>query len=831
MNATFRRLDDIDAVDESRSGSKAYNCARLKRAGFPVPDGLVVLSTATDADVARVPDHPWFDAQPPDALFAVRSSGIGEDGQGQSFAGIHETLLNVPRGGVRAAVATCRASAQSSRALAYRRAVGMPTDVIESAVLIQQMVNAVTAGVAFTVNPLTGARDEMIVNASWGLGEALVSGQIEPDEIGIRKSDRHLLWQRTGERAESDGADRPCLTARQVDELALLLLAVEKHYGTPQDVEWCHDGHRFWIVQSRPVTAEAAADSNETEWTRANLAEVLPEQTSPQALAAFEELLNKAEQLQMGRLLAPETELGPMVKSFHGRLYFNLSQMRRVCTIVGVQPAMLLQSLGHPAGVEPEDERVVHAPIGQRLAAGRDVLRMAWQHVRVASIVSAHQAGMREYLHELTTARPDTMSDEEVWNHFDRWREESPEHMQVVLLLGAVLFHEGPLRKLCARLGFSFERLVYPHLASGERSVSAQQAYDLVALAQIGRGDPTVLECLAGEPPSLPDLRRVLSDTPFLAAFERFLDQYGHRGLYESDWALPRFSEDPAPVLRAIGAHLKDTRAKDPAETARRQAEDAAEAWREFGGRLTTWQRLTVLPRVRRAIRRIKQYYLWRERTRSDMIRILAALRKWHLMMAERLVSRGWLRTRDEYFLVTLDEIAAVIGGKADPSTLQPIAAERAVEVERQRALSLPLLMRESQLPRLMRTAGISGASRDSSRLSGHPVSAGCVEADVVVVHDPGDFGRMKRGAILVARATDPSWTPLFTLASGVIVEVGGVLSHASTVAREYGLPALANVKQATRLLRTGERVRLDAIQGFVERLAEAPATEGRSRF
>ena len=824
MSAACRRLDEIEAADEPRSGSKAYNCARLKRGGFPVPDGFVVLSTATTADVAKVVGHSWFDEQAPDALYAVRSSGIGEDGPGQSFAGIHETRLNVPRAEVADAVAACRASAQSSRALAYRRAVGMPTDAIESAVLIQQMVHAVTAGVAFTINPLTGAHDEIIVNASWGLGEALVSGQIEPDEIGIRKVDRRVLWQRTGERAETHGPDTPCLNAAHLDELAALLLAIENHYGTPQDVEWCHDGHAFWIVQSRPVTGEATTLAGETEWTRANLAEVLPEQTSPQALAAFEELLNQAERLQMGRMLAPDAELGPMVKSFHGRLYFNLSQLRRVCAIVGVQPAMMLQSLGHPGGVQPEDERVVHASIGTRLAAGPDVLRIGWQHLTIASIVGRHQAHMRGYLEELTAMRPEGLSDEQVWAQFDRWRGEAPGQMQVVLLLGAVLFHEGPLRRLCARLGFSFERLVYPQLASGERSVSAQQAYDLVAVAQVGRRDPRVIECLAGEPPPLPELGRQLADTPFLAAFERFIEQYGHRGLYESDWALPRFSEDPAPVLRAIAAHLKDTCEKDPGETAARQARDAAQSWREFEERLASWQRWLVVPLVVRSIKQIKRYYLWRERTRSDMIRILAVLRKWHVMMAERLVDRGWLRTRDDYFLIKLDEIAAVMRGTAEPSTLRTIAAERSAEVERQRTLTMPLLMRESELPRLLRTADVSGPSRDASRLTGHPVSAGVVEADVVVVHDPGDFGRMKRGAILVARATNPSWTPLFTLASGVIVEVGGVLSHASTVAREYGLPALANVKQATRWLKTGDRVRLDAVQGFVERVAEVPA-------
>jgi phosphohistidine swiveling domain-containing protein len=132
----------------------------------------------------------------------------------------------------------------------------------------------------------------------------------------------------------------------------------------------------------------------------------------------------------------------------------------------------------------------------------------------------------------------------------------------------------------------------------------------------------------------------------------------------------------------------------------------------------------------------------------------------------------------------------------------------------------MPLLMRESELNQMIRTAGVSTRSADDNQLTGHPVSNGCVEAEVVVVRDPNDFGRMKPGAILVAPATDPSWTPLFTLASGVIVEVGGVLSHASTIAREYGLPALANVKHATKRLRTGERVRLDATHGRIERLS-----------
>ena len=160
----------------------------------------MVLADARDDEIGAVADHPWFDTVPPDSRFAVRSSGIGEDGPGQSFAGIHETFLNVPRREVPAAVAACRASARSERALAYRRANGMPIDAIQIGVLVQLMIQPSASGVAFTINPLTGSADEIVVNAARGLGEALVSGAIDPDEYVVRKHDRRASaappWRR-----------------------------------------------------------------------------------------------------------------------------------------------------------------------------------------------------------------------------------------------------------------------------------------------------------------------------------------------------------------------------------------------------------------------------------------------------------------------------------------------------------------------------------------------------------------------------------------------------------------------------------------------------------
>ena len=790
----------------------------------------MIPADAGEAALAAIEQDSWFDRWPPDQRFAVRSSAAGEDAPGQSFAGIHETLLNVPRGGIAAAVAACRASTVSDRATAYRAARGLTTGSTGASVLIQPMVDAVAAGVAFTCDPMTGATDELVINSIRGLGAALVDGRAEPDEIRIRKSDRAIVFCRAA--GNEDGQAPLSLTNPEIAELAGLLVAVERTFSAPQDIEWCRDAAGFWIVQSRPVTA-AAAPSADIEWTRANLAEVLPELTSPQALDAFEHILNTAERRYMGRLMAPEHVLGPMVKPFYGRLYFNLSQLRHVCLIGGTAPADMLRSLGHPGDIRPEDEEVRRPPLRDRLACAPDFVRILSRHLRARTLMRQHEAAVARYLTEIAAIDPSAVPDRQLLAALQRWRQTGTEWLEIVLLFGGVLIYETALKKICASAGVPFEKLLYTHLAAGAKSVSAQQAFDLVALADAARAEPRAADWLRRQPQRASDLRCALAGTAFLAAFDAFIARYGHRGLYESDWALPRFAEDPTPILQALRLHLTDAQEADPSPPPERAAREAAAAWAELESRTRGLERWTKLPAARRLLARIKQYYLWREQCRSDMIGVLARVRQWHLVLAERFVTRGWLERRDDYFLLRVDEIAAAIDSPAQTGALRELVRTRSAERERYRRIKMPLLMRESELGRLIRAAALerepsvrSSPPRATSRggntgreLRGTPVSRGIVEAEVAVVDDPGDFALMKRGAILVTRATDPSWTPLFTLAAGVIVEVGGVLSHASTVAREYGIPALANVRQATTVLRTGDRVLLNATEGFVRRV------------
>ena len=844
--ATFKTLDELTAGDLERVGGKAFNCGRLKQAGLPVPDGIVVPSDTSDDGVGALRRDPWLAAMPPDSRFAVRSSGRGEDSAGHSFAGIHETQLNVAPDQVAEAVLVCRRSAQSEQARAYRQARQLGDEDARIGILVQRMVPAVVSGVAFTVNPITGA-DEMVINAAPGLGEDLVSGRVDPDDYRVAKRDRALLSSRLGTRNDATGT--ALLSGAQIETLTGLLTRIEALYGAPQDVEWCWDGRQFWIVQSRPVTAapapargESAVTSRQSlvsrqssvtdhqspitpipnpqspnpdvEWTRANLAEVLPDQLSPQALTLYERILEDGERAFFGAMMAPASELGPIVKAFHGRLYFNLAQLRHVTDTVGAAFADTLRSLGHAEQIRPEDEIARRPRLRQLLRAVPDFARLIWRDLTIKKIFERNEQRTEAAVARFRAVDPRTLSDAEIWATLGWWETLIPDTLTAVFIMSAVQQREDTLRKMCRRVGFPYDRLVFPQLAAGQRSVSSQQAFDLVVLANVARAEPAVAQYLRDNDGTFADFRTALSGTGFLQQFEQFLARYGHRGRYESDWALPRLRENPAPLLFAIRGQLDDP-AQDPAETAARQDAAAAAAWREFEATLTRWQRWTLLPRVRSTIARVKQQYVWREKVRSDLTRVVAELRMFHLALADRFVERGWIERRDDYFLLKLDEVGRAIAEPAFGAELHDIALGRAAQLAAERDLAMPLFMRERDLEALLQQSATSddGGGAD---LSGLCVSPGSVEAEVVVMRDPSEFARMKRGAILVAPATDPSWTPLFTLASGVIVEVGGMLSHASTIAREYGLPALANVKNATRILRTGTRVRLDASAGRV---------------
>ncbi len=817
----FKRLADIDEVDAPFVGGKAFNCAWLARAGFRVPDGLVVTTQADDKALNRLADHPWFAAFPASQRFAVRSSGIGEDSAGHSFAGVHDTFLDVAIADVAAAVRACLSSTGSEPARAYRETRGLAADAA-AGVLIQPMIAAAVSGVGFTVHPVTGA-DELLIDCAPGVGDQLVSGRIEPDHYRLQKRSRAVIEQRVV-------AGRQPLSHDELSRLADVLVRIEQHYGVPQDIEWAADETGPWILQSRPITTTAAVVGLDIEWSRANLAEVFPDQMSPQALDGYDFLLNEGQRQFAGGLLGPEEVFGPPFKVFGGRMYINLSQLRRATQIGGTPAAALLRSLGHAEAITAADEIARRPPIATIVRLFPDLARLVWRDLRAPRLVQALDIGNAAAIARLAVPQPDALDDRAIVDLLSEWRRGGADHMVVILTLGSLMVIEEQLRKALRAAGQDYEQFVYAQLAAGEPSVSTRQAFDLVALADVARQEPAAAAYLEARPDRFDDYRSALAGTAFLEAFDRFLEAYGHRGLYESDWALPRFREDPTPLLFAIRTHIRNPPAETRAAIAARLERTAADAWAALHASLTWWQRLTLQPRVRFLVARLKQRYVLREHCRSELVRVLFHARRLQLVLAARFAGRGWIDAPSDYFLLLTKEIGAVVGGEAEPAGLREIVRRRRQQRAAEARLTMPLYMRQSDVARVLSPAAAgaqageargdaSAPSVRAGRLTGLCVSRGVVTAEVVVIRDPREFALMKRGAILVAPATDPSWTPLFTLAAGVVVEVGGMLSHASTVAREYGLPALANVKQATTRLRTGDRVRLDASAGHADLL------------
>ncbi|OFW32698.1 MAG: hypothetical protein A3J28_14880 [Acidobacteria bacterium RIFCSPLOWO2_12_FULL_60_22] len=280
-------------------------------------------------------------------------------------------------------------------------------------------------------------------------GEAMVSGLVEPDEFIVRKSEESVILTHIGRKqfrlasggdgsemvaTEEQEASRPSLPEEQVKELGRLLVRIEQFYGSPQDVEWCYEGRKFWIVQSRPVTA-APSSAPDIEWTRANLREVLPDLLAPQLVDALCQLLNQAERAHYGKILADESDLGPMVKVFCGRMYFNLSQLRHLCRVFGSAPADVLRGLGHAGEVRPEDEVAAPPDWREFIPALPDIVRLLWAQFRVGAKVRQHTEWTEQMVRPLAAVDLQRFSDQQIWADVEGWYGAAMEQIQTVWLL------------------------------------------------------------------------------------------------------------------------------------------------------------------------------------------------------------------------------------------------------------------------------------------------------------------------------------------------------------------------------------------------------------
>jgi len=853
MNTLILPLSDPNATLEN-TGGKGLSLAKMLSTGLPVPDGFHVTTEAYRLFVAANGIQPrileilqglnavdtasletasaaiqgLFAASetPPeikeaissayaslkDAPVAVRSSATAEDLPGASFAGQQETYLNI-RGAqtVLQAVKKCWTSLWTARAIAYRLKNEIDQDSVALAVVVQELVFADSAGILFTANPVNGKRDELVINAAWGLGEAIVSGAVTPDTLTVKKATAKVLHREIAEKAvmtvrAKDGvrevevpADRkkqPVLSDAQTTELARLGTKIEEFYGTPMDVEWALAGGKFYILQARPITALPPGWTmpEKALWARGSLAEHIPSPVTPLFATLGLEIANQATQQMWDRLIGKGAEqLMPecgMYQAINGYVFGGV-RMSGSSTFKVIKMSL--------SQISP----IFRGSVArwQEARTGFAAVVANWERKPIETLSSSELLrGVREvfgaacrYFTDIQTTLPAASSSEIIFTKFYNSlirRKDDPE--ATVFLLG-----------------------------SETSGVQAEKS--LFAIAEWLKMAPALAEYVLHIPTEqlTAELKQERPPAPLAEAdwaefrqrFQQHLQEFG-RTTYEFDFANPTPQEAPGPMLEAIKAFLSGT-AEDPNQ----RQKDALDK-REMTARAVLdrvgWPRKGWFLKL---LRWAQETGPMRENSIFDMGMGHPLIRRMFAELGRGFVAGGAIEQIEDIYWLEKDEVNALVAdlelGKPLPDLSDRIP-ERKAEWHRSLKITPPVMLPERSGWSRFIHGGEAERKDGKVVLKGVGTSSGTVTATARVLYGPEDFDQLKAGDVLIAVTTTPAWTPLFALASAVVTDIGGPLSHSSIVAREYGIPAVMATRTATRQIESGQMVTVDGGSGTV---------------
>jgi pyruvate,water dikinase len=820
------RFQEIDRTHVAVVGGKGANLGELSRIdGLRVPAGFCVTThafrRAVAAGTVAVPDDVAAAIARAHArlgehgAYAVRSSATAEDLPTASFAGQHDTFLNVVgEAAILEHVRRCWGSLFSERAVTYRLWSGVDQRGVSMAVVVQRMVFPQVSGILFTADPVTGNRNVASVEASFGLGEALVSGLVNPDVFEVRDGEvvhRAIGAKRLavhaspagGTREEPIDAERqvePALTDRQVVQLVELGRRIEAHFGEPQDIEWCLVDDGFEIVQSRPITTlypiPESGDRDNHVYVSVGHQQMMTDAMRPLGLSFWQMTTPRPMAEAGGRLFVDVTRV---LASSASRSAFLQMAARSDPLIADALRAVLardgfIPSLpdGAPAAAPAEapsidaDPAIVTALI-ERSEASIAAVKRAIQTLSGSALIDFIEADIEELRRIL----------------FD------PESRQVFMSAMDAAWWLND--NLLAWLG---EKNAADTLTqSVPNNVTSEMGMALLDVADAIRPHPEVVAFLQGI-----DDEGFLDELPGLAggrqardAIQAWLDTYGMRGVGEIDITRPRWSERPTMLVPILLGHI---RTFEPGAGTRRFEEGRQEAWAKEQELL---ERLRTLPdgvrkadETKRMIDRVRTFIGYREYPKYGMVSRYFVYKQALLGEAARLVEAGVLREREDIFYLRFDEIRDVVATQRLDDAL---IRERKTAFASYQALTPPRVLTSDG-------EAVTGAYRRDDvppgALAGLPVSGGTVEGRARIILDVADAD-LEPGDILVTPFTDPSWTPLFVAITALVTEVGGAMTHGAVIAREYGLPAVVGVENATRLIRDGQRIRVRGTDGYVE--------------
>lgn len=889
-------FEEIDHSFLPQVGGKGANLGELTRAGLPVPPGFCITTEAYQqiaeiADLGALLDELTsedgrarsagiatairerllgvpFPQELADAVraaylslgkgsplaVAVRSSATAEDLPFASFAGQQETYLNVVgEDALLDAVRRCWASLWTGRAVSYRMNNQIDPHTVSLSVVVQRMIDVAVSGVLFTANPLTGRRRQAVIDASPGLGEAVVSGATNPDHFVVNTASGEIVERRLGDkrvviqalpgggtqRIEREGqSDHACLTNEQVQELAQLGAEVEAHYQAPQDTEWAIDTNgNFWLTQARPITTLYPLPANAPQsddvlrvYLSINVAQGVYQPLTPMGLALFRLVTSPIARLAGFPPASPE--VGPNFLAEAGmRLFIDVTGAlrnpigRRIINFI--LPFAEARSFTSTQAVQSDPRLQVIA--SRRWSFIRRAIVLLTRlhipgHILQALLrpAAARQRvlALREWLQQQLSLPPDAGSLQrlELVESFARQRMIYILASVGPLIPGGILSF-GLAGKLLGDLATADERQTV--LRSLPYNPTTEMDLALWGVAQKIMVDQDAVRCMLEHP--LEELSEGYRQQSLPLVVQNgladFLHTYGHRGVAEIDLGLPRWSEDPTHILGALVNYLRladDDLAPDVQFA--RGAQQADAMVQELTRRATkrNWLRGRL---VHFFLKRTRALVGMRELPKFYLVWVFARMREMLRPVAEELVSADRLEQREDLYFLSFAEARAALAG----ADMRSLVRERRAVYEQE--------MHRRHVPRVLLSDGsepLSVAEGDTGEaLQGTPASAGRVTAKArVILHPVG--AHLEPGEILVAPSTDPGWTPLFLTAAGLVMEMGGSMSHGAVVAREYGIPAVVGVAGAIEHIQNGQVITVDGSAGkiMLEEEAATPSPE-----
>ena len=824
-------------------GNKAAGLALLHRAGFRVPKGVCVTTEvhrqwradgALSAELRAQLSRAFAGLRAP---VAVRSSSPVEDRADASFAGQYQTIL-----GVRTedeffkALEACWRSASSKAALAYLKDRGTETDV-EMAVLVQELVPATSAGVLFTMHPVTDRVDQVVVNSNFGLGETVVSGRAEPDTFILDKATgaiveskigaKRIISQQTAhgvEEVPTDAARQQIssLSEEQLRELSDVARKLEATFDMPMDAEWAFERNTLHMLQARPVTTGAEAYYTDLldQWARDR-----DLQFDPDAIWGRGSPLSglPVSPLYYSEMAAFFSDMFPRVAQLHGEVSGRRKSFRyhKGFTYSDVT----FSSVADPSGA-------IKA-IGFFSPAWKSNLRLGLRYPRTfsfwANIDAYYRKWNTEWLPAIEARRPDYAAAQPAEiRAFIEFIEKQRRERSIFAALGVAYagHYLGLLAHLVAKWAPGMADDTVGVLTSGvPDSLTHEENIDVGKLADFAHRSQAVHDAILSR--RYDSLEQSAEGRQFLGELDAFRHRRPHRGCSDRDLFQPRWGDDREILLNQVNAMLsvgqrvnpEAAHARTVAKRKRREQDVLASVGRGMFGAV----RRVIFLRVMRAAQR---YWIHRDNQRHSFDQYFYELRRAYRAMGERLAETGALAASEHIFFAAKTEIYDHIAGKLGADRLRTRAEWRRNWWGKVKDLEPPAFLK-GNLPHQPDMPVRELQEGDLGGVGGAP---GIAEGPVRHIRSLAELGSVVEGDILVTHAIDPAWTPVFGLIGGVISEEGGILSHATVLGREYGLPVVIGVAGAASAFQEGDRVEVNGTTGIVRRIATAGSEKVPSR-